>query len=797
LKAGDGAVGPLDTTADPAAPSTGPAPFGADFVALPGGGWHIWRGIVLRGAGLPLELVDGLGDEALAGAADQVLAATPSAGRRPRVDPEVHSRYEREFDIAASRLDAAVARIAREPLFREAVAWQNREVLRTCVDHARRPGRDSRTRTREATIASYLQRYTTKNDSIGYFGPIGWASWRPEEPGARVAPGESLIGRRTVYFEPWALDAVGAAFAARPELLVGVPPRPVPANHIDGDIVRLPVGTPVHLAPAHAAILKLCDGTRTVHEIAEAYPAPVSFVLEQLQSLQQDGLVCLDLGGPIQAFPERLLRQRLSRMPDLRARDAALGDLDRLIGARDALAAAAGDADAVVVAVDRLNEEFESLAGVKSTRMHGQTYAGRTIVYEDTVRDLDVQLGADLLGELGRPLSLILDSARWLAARIQQECLDNFDDYYERRRRRTSEVSLSSLLSLATRDFYTAGRATPVSAAASAELQRRWSAVLSVPRQVRRHSVTAADIAPAVAAAFAGDRPSWVGGLLHTPDVMIAASSVEAINRGDYQFVLGELHAAYNSVESRAIVEQSPDRQRLLSMAEALAGGRRIVPLAPRAWGAVTARTSPPGALQSPDWLYWSVGADDVADVPVPPVPVAALTVSRGDNGLVVRRRDTDQAFPLVEVIGEYLSGAAANAFKMLPSAPYSPRVAIDRLVVARETWRMPARKLGWAFQLDERRRYLQMREWLQRHGIPRYAFYSVSIETKPTFVDFTSVPLINVLAGVVRRMAKDAPDDNVTISEMLPDRAQAWLPDSKGGRYTSELRVVVAEPGC
>jgi hypothetical protein len=277
---------------------------------------------------------------------------------------------------------------------------------------------------------------------------------------------------------------------------------------------------------------------------------------------------------------------------------------------------------------------------------------------------------------------------------------------------------------------------------------------------------------------------------------MIAASSVAAINRGDYQFVLGELHAAYNSVESRAIVEQSPDRQRLLSMVEVAAGGRRIVPLAPRAWGAVTARTSPPPALLSGDWLYWSVGADDVSDLPVPPVPVAALTVSRGDNGLVVRRRDTGQVFPLVEVIGEYLSGAAANAFQMLPAAPYNPRVAIDRLVVARESWRMPARKLGWAFQLDERRRYLQMREWLQRHGIPRYAFCSVSIETKPTFVDFTSIPLVNVLAGVVRRMAKVAPDDAVTISEMLPDRAQAWLPDSAGERYTSELRLVVAESG-
>jgi hypothetical protein len=784
--------------------SARPARFGDDFVAVPGGRWHIWRPIVLRGAGLPVGLVDRLGDETLADAADRVVdsrsaARRGAAGRRVRPGREEHDRYERAYDDALGRLDQAIGRIAREALFREALAWQNREVLRTCVDRATGARRDSRGRQREAAIASYLQRYTTKNDSIGYFGPIGWASWQPGGPPVEATPGPGLAGRRTVYFESWAIDAIGAAFATRPEVVPGVPPRPVPANYRVGDLVHLPVGPPVRLTQIDAAILALCDGVRTVHEVATAYSAPDSQpdVLDRLYSLQQRGLVCLDFGGPIQAFPERLLRQRLIRIPDPHPRGSALRDLDQVIAARDALAATAGDADAVAAAVDTLNQEFEALTKVKPTRLAGQTYAGRTLVYEDAVRDIDVRFGPGLLAELGRPLSLILDSGRWLAARIQQDCLDRFDDYYERRRRRgPAGVSLSSLLSLATRDFYTPSRVPPVAAEAAAELRRRWSAVLAIPRDTRRHEVSVAGIGPAAAAAFAADRPRWAGGLVHSPDVMIEATSVAAINRGDYRFVLGELHTAYNSVESRAIVEQSPDRGRLLSMAETLADGRRFVPLAPRAWTAVTARTSPPSALLSPEWVYWAVGADDVADVPVRPIPVAALSVTRDGGELVVRCHPTGQVFALVDVIGEYLSGAVANAFRMLPPAPHTPRVAIDRLVVARETWRMPARKLAWAFQLDERRRYLQLREWLQRHSLPRRAFYSVPIETKPAYVDFTSIPLTNVLAGVVRRMAKVAPDESVTISEMLPDPAHAWLPDRADQRYTSELRLVVAESG-
>ncbi|MFI5956615.1 hypothetical protein [Cryptosporangium sp. NPDC051539] len=187
--------------------------------------------------------------------------------------------------------------------------------------------------------------------------------------------------------------------------------------------------------------------------------------------------------------------------------------------------------------------------------------------------------------ELGPPLSLVLDSGRWLAARVGAECLDRFGEYYDRKRRRADgdPIALAGLLALATRDFYTEARMPPVVADAVAELQHKWRTVLRVPAGVTRHDVRVADIAAAVAAEFASPRPAWVGGLTHSPDMMIAAPSAEAINQGRYRFVLGELHVAFNTVESRALVEQSPDEQRLLAMAETLAGGRRITTVAHRA----------------------------------------------------------------------------------------------------------------------------------------------------------------------------------------------------------------------
>jgi hypothetical protein len=773
---------------------------GDDFLPLTGGDWSIWRVAVLRSAGFPIRAVDSLASPRLAEAADALLRGQRTTGRDARRGDAATLAYEDALAVALAEVTASVREVAGDPRFREAVAWQNRRLLTTCVDRllAGR-GRDARSRARETVVARHLQRYATKNDSIGFFGPIGWAAWHATDPSTAVRPGRELLSDRTTYFEDWAIEEVAAAFARRPEVAPGLAPRAAPTNFLRGNQVHVPYGPSVELSDEDAALLRDCDGTRTVRELAAARAAggwTEADVLARLRAMEAEGLLLLDFGGPVDAHPERLLRRRIGRIPDPPARVAAVADLDRLLAARGALAKAAGDADAVVRGIDALNDEFQRLTGKAATRRDGQTYAGRTIVYEDTTRDVEVRLGTSVLTELGPALSLVLNSARWLAGQVQADSLARFDEYFDRRRRRSGRdrVPLAGLLSLATRDFYTEFRRPPVAEPAVAGLQRRWQAILAIPPNTRRHVVAASDIAAACAEAFDGPQPGWASGLFHSPDVMIVSPSVQALNRGEFGFVLGELHAAFNTVESRAVVEQSPDRGRLLAMAEAVVGGRRIVPVAPRAWGAVTTRTSPPPALLSPTFVYWTVGNDDTSNLPVRPIPLGALEVTRSAEGLVVECRDAGRTFPLVEVIGEYLSGAVVNAFQILPPSRRTPRVAIDRLVLARETWRMPARRCAWAFQPDERRRYLRMREWVERHGMPRRAFVSVPIEIKPMFVDFTSLPLTNALAATIRRMAEARPGADVTFSEMLPDPSGLWLTDADGDAYTSELRLVAAE---
>ena len=62
-----------------------------------------------------------------------------------------------------------------------------------------------------------------------------------------------------------------------------------------------------------------------------------------LTRLAELGALRLDLEGPMHAWPERLLREKLELIADPAARAAALEPVDQMIRARDAVAGTAGD----------------------------------------------------------------------------------------------------------------------------------------------------------------------------------------------------------------------------------------------------------------------------------------------------------------------------------------------------------------------------------------------------------------------------------------------------------------------
>jgi hypothetical protein len=757
-------------------------------IPLAGTRWSVWRDVCLRSAGFPADMVLAICDEPLARSADR------DGTDRDGADPD--GAYDAVYAEAATRLSRAIADTAADPGFQEALTWQNPVLAQLLQDVGVGSGhRRTKERQRELTIANYLQRYCLKNDTIGFFGPVGWASADPGTPGLVVTPGKQLIARRTTYFEVWAIDKVAAAIAGRGRVNGWLRPRRPRSAFLAGNVLHRPHRQPVVLTDAEVRILLACDGSATISEVLATSGEPNARAL--LTRLSELGALRLDLESGMDAWPERLLAERLSRIADPGARAAALEPVERMVRARHAVAVSAGDAARLREALTDLGVLFEEITGSPATRRAGELYAGRTLVYQDSVRDVRVELGAVVTQALARPLGLVLDSVRWLVNEITARYRVLFAELLDREIARTGRASvpLQRLLTVASPHLGThAGSHTlnEIAVACTAELQRRWQEVLGSPSSARRHQVSSDAISAAVTERFLAHPVAWSGGRQHSPDIMIAAASPGDVERGDFLLVLGELHVACNTLDGRLFVQQHPDPPTLIAAEQADHGARRIVSIAAKDFPAVTSRTSPPSALVGPGQIYWSSAVIDSLDPPEPAtvMPIAAMTASRRGDDLVVHVIPSGTELDFFEVIADMMGGVVTNAFQPVAPAPHQPRVTIDRLVLSREQWAFQVADSGWAFVKNEQERYYLARRWRREHQLPERVFLRVPVEAKPVAVDFRSIVLVNLFAKHVRH-TKDAGYAEYSLSEMLPDLGQLWLPDHAGRRYSSELRFV------
>src|ERR1700678_341266 len=742
------------------------APAAGDWHRVPLGEttWSMWRDVCLRSAGFPADMVLAICDEALARSADQRSADQTSADQRSADQTSADQRsadggepaYDVAYPDATRRLSLAIAGTYADDAFREALTWQNPVLAQLLLDVGVGGPRRSQERQRELTIASYLQRYCLKNDTISFFGPVGWACADPGTAGMVVTPGRQLIARRTTYFEVWAIDKVAAALAAQGRVAGWLRPRRSRSVYLDGHVLHRPYRKPVTLTDTELAVLLACDGSRTIGDVSAGGPDART----ALTRLTELGALRQDLDGPAHAWPERLLRDKLELIADPVARAAALEPVDQLIRTRNKLTATAGDPAGLQLARTELAETFEKITGSAATRRAGADYAGRTLVYQDAVRDVHVELGEAVTGALAAPLGLVLDSAHWLVGEITDRYRVLFAELFDEEIARAGggPVPFLRLMTLASPYLSRPGiRGVGEFAAESvAELQRRWRQVLGPHASAGRHQVSVDAISARVAECFPRRPAPWSGARQYSPDIMIAAASPAEVERGNFLLVLGEIHLAINTLDQRLFVEQHPDPARLIAAERADLGQHWIVPIQERDHPDVTSRTSPPSALLGPGQVYWSSALAGSLEPPDSDtvLPGAAMTVVRRGDDLVV------QVSP---------SGAELDAFEVADSA--------------------------WAFAKDEQERYYLARRWRQDHQLPERVFYRVPVELKPTAADFSSIVLINLFAKNIRR-TQAAGHSEYSVTEMLPDLDQLWLTDRAGQCYSSELRLIVHDGG-
>lgn len=783
------------------------------------GDWALWRTVCLRPACLPVSRLTTLGDARLAAAADAANAAADQAGAD---QAGADAAYLAEFPAAVRRMSAALYEAARLPILREAVAWQNRHALVTGVDQLARQGpvpqrRASRHRQHEALVASYLQRYGAKTETIGFFGPVSWsrivdggellpalASGAPAGPGGGGRRGEPRsstvqLAARASYLEGWAVRAVMARHvgALRPWLV----PRRMPFTGLDGNRLLLPLAPPVPLSPAEAAVLAACDGASDATAVAQSVlaegrardTAEVFAILDKLAASRR--LAWQADAAPQDLWPERRIGALLTRVTDAAVRVPAQAALAELGAARDRLAAGAGDAEKVTAAMEHLELTFSWLAETAPTRRAGAAYAGRTIAYEECLRARTVLLGADVLDGAREALALILDSARWFTAVAAARYARHFDRVYTERAAAlgSPEVPFADFWLLCGDVLF--GTPPVLLHGAIRALGRRWSAILGMSQATERPApwrirVRAATLRDQALAAFPVLPRPWPTAVHHSPDLLLARLPGAA---GRYRWVLGELHVGIVTTRYASWLEFHPNPDEFRMAMRHDLGGPAVFLAETGEENGVPARLSNAAALPGDRRLVF--GHDSCGYPAGTAVPVGDCVLTMSAAGLQVRCRDGSFQAPLLDVLGDLLGAGMTNAFLPLPPGPHSPRVTIDDLVVSRESWRLPASEPGFAATADEAVRYRQARAWAARHRLPRHVFWRVSTERKPVYADLTSLACIDLLSrGLRRAAARDGQAATVRITEMLPTPGQAWLTSEGGGRVLAEWRLVAAD---
>jgi Lantibiotic dehydratase, N terminus len=717
-----------------------------------------------------------------------------------------HSTYQREFLRFRKDSSETIRNIARRADFREALTWQNPAVARRAVDpialnRNRDAARGFVQKQREELIASYWQRYCAKNDTIGFFGPVGWARFADGIKHFTAKPGKHLIAERTAYWECWTIKALAAAIEKNQQIQPWIAPISLPMLRVEDRHLHHPRFGAILLTDCEAALLLACNGKDTAKQIARALLSNFSIVplpdengvYATLKQLEQKGYIFWHFHIPSGAHPETGLRNALEQIEDEPLRYWSLALLNELEAAKAGVEASHGNEQALDEAYENLEKTFTRITGAPASRHAGKVYAGRTLIYLDCRRDVEVSLGSDLLSSLGKPLGLLLDSARWFAARVAETYRSKFRDIHSEFVRSTGEATVDAAVYLARIVPYFYGESQSLLAPVQQEFRDKWERVLELGTGTAPVTYTCQGLREKIQREFPACSPGWSGARYHSPDIMIAASD-QAIRQGDYQFVVGELHTALNTLVASLFINQHPSPQDLLDAVEQDYGGVHILPVSPST-ETLGSRSAYSLLTKSTYFLEYSptAFATDRSRV----IRLSSLVLENQDDEIIARSRDGTFRMPLIELTGWLLSLAAADCFKGgLSERNHTPRISIERLIISRETWRIPLSDLHFLKGLDSAELFLQTRTWARDRGIPRFVFVKIPLERQPSYLDFDSPIFVDIFARLVRRAFDDRQVNtgHVEISEMLPAMDQLWLPDAQDQRYTSELRCIALD---
>ena len=643
------------------------------------------------------------------------------------------------------------------------------------------PPRNARARERERHLLLYLQRVCAKNDTYSEFGPSAWGTIERE---LEFAPRRG-IAQRHAFLERWAAHTLAAAVnadrTAREELV----PRWNPNGRLEGGSFLLAdTGITVSLSAAELGLLRRCDGRTAAHQLEGGG--------ELLQRLASQRVVLWQLDVPaLEPRAFEVMTEQIRNWRDTPLRDLWLERAESIASLSQAFASTA-DLEARATIMDDARRQLDALGG----RAHDAQrflYAAANPIAEECARDVRFSVSNEMADELTRGVAPWLDLWRDTYAFVASRVAHGLHGLLRSAPVHNGAVALPAFLQhcAAQKMPLTGPGVVALAHIAFQEVKAVFRRMAAAHVDEAEWHLTAEDCA-FVRRSF--EYPAFDEYTYPAADLQLSAKSLDAVTRGEYEWVVAELHPPV-ALLHHALYWSCPDQP---ALSRALASTTRGVPGFHFGFFAAdfTAHTTVRQLDALPELTTFV--APQLPNEQWRVVPPAEVEVfvndSNGDVG--VRKRGS----------GEYL-GSFARAW-LIPlgfhpfhfgGLPHMPRLRCGKAVVQRRAWIITVEEINEiAAGANGSDLVLAVEQLRASRDLPRYVYIRPTEtalrrsgaegrdkDTKPVYVDFESYLSLEIFQRWMNKAGE------LEVTEMLPDPDHlCW--QEEDGRRTFELRTLI-----
>jgi hypothetical protein len=646
------------------------------------------------------------------------------------------------------------------------------------------PPRKKKERARERHLLLYLQRVCAKNDTLSEFGPGGWGKINQDLAGVSLSPVPGIATRES-FLERWTAHGVAATLNADPSVRAELSPRLHPNGRIDGNqFVFADTSETIPLDPKTAGILLRCDGATPAHSFGEE--------IDALEELAAQNMIRWEVEVPAldpHAFDVLISDILRWREGPVRARWLEL--LEPIVALPSEFAQAKETTSRREI-MDEARRQLQNLGTARETSDRF-LYSAANPIGEECFRECHFSIGQELIDEVTTEAEPWIDLWRDNYAFVASRVAAGLRALFEKAPLQNGAVSLPAFLR------HCEMLKMPLTGPAMVGLAHMaFQEVKAAFRDRMRNRPEAAeweltaDDCHFVRKTFQYEKFDEF--TYPSADLQLEARSVEAVTRGEYRWILAELHPPV-ALLHHGFYWGCPDKA---ALGNALAQTTRGCPSFH--FGFFAADFTAATAVRMLDSM--PEGTSFVAPQRGDPrwriIPPAEIEVYVEDKNGDVCLRTRGAHEHLGSFARAWVIPLGFHPFHF-GRAPHMPRLRCGRVIVQRRSWTVTFEELGPGNYTGVSRdlvvaveRLRAEKEW------PRYVYIRPSEQalrrsgaegrdkdTKPVFIDLESYLFLEIFHRWLTKAGE------LEVSEMLPDPDNLLWQEPDGHR-TFELRTQI-----